>query len=63
MGIPGGAVQRSTIDARSWLEMTTNDKWLLRELWNGNLLHIMREAESTCHGVKAEPFRVDDDDP
>ena len=38
-----------------------SDQLYLTHLWNGNLLRAKNEAESGCHKMEAEPFRVDDD--
>ena len=41
--------------------MTKNDNWYLQELWNGNLYRAMKDAESRCEAVQANPDRMDDD--
>ncbi len=58
-GIPGASEHQFV--PRSWHQMSWDDQWFLTEFWNGNLHRMKNEAESRCHRVETEPFRVHDD--
>ena len=47
---------------KAWHEMSYGEQWWLEQLYSGDLLYAMNEAEARCHKVQAPRFRVPPED-
>ena len=46
------------VEPKPWSQMSSNDRWYLKHLWDGSLKRRQVEAEARCAPVEAEPFVV-----
>ena len=45
--------------SKTWDQMTSDERWYIEELWNGNLRRRVQEADERHGGaVQAQPFCI-----